>query len=239
VISKLYSKGIPDLRWRGFRFVVNPKRVNKRIISSIFFGFYESAEVRFIHKYFNGETDVVELGGSLGIVSAHIGSMLHSNKKLFIVEPNPELIAAATQNVSRYCKGQFELVNAALCYSGQEAALSISTNNTASQLVNGNGASNHEIRYVETITLSKLIKGRNLKEYSLVCDIEGAEVDFLINDHEALQCCREILIELHDTSYNGKDYSVSDLANLILQQGFKRIHNEGPVFLFRKENCKN
>ena len=105
--------------------------------------------------------------------------------------------------------------------------------------MNGDAAGDEEVRYVQTITLSKLINARNFTEYSLVCDIEGAEVDFLINDPEALYACREILIELHDTNHNGKNYSVNDLVNLILQQGFKRIHNEGPVFLFRKESIGN
>ena len=233
VITNFFSAGIPDIRWKGFKFMVNPEKVNKRIAASIFFGFYESSEIRFIHKYYSGETDVIELGGSLGIVSSHIGSLMRPGKKHIIVEPNPFLISVAKKNVERHSKGNFKIINAALNYASKKARLSVSTNNTASQLVtakNGDG----KIFEVDSLTLSSLVNGEDLDNYTLVCDIEGSEIDFLLNDADGLLKCAEILIELHGTQYNGISYEVEDLKNLILKNGFKQIDNEGPVYLFRK-----
>ncbi|HKP32090.1 MAG TPA: FkbM family methyltransferase [Chitinophagaceae bacterium] len=233
IINKIYPKGIPDIRWKGFKFLINSKKVSKRIAASIFFGFYESSEIRFIHKYYKGDSDVVELGGSLGIVSSHIGSLMKSGRKHIVVEPNPFLISVARKNIERHSHGDFNLINAALHYSSEKARLAITTNNTASQLVtslNDDG----KIFEIDSLTLGSIVEKEKLTNYSLVCDIEGSEIDFLLNDKEALQNCNQILIELHDTQYNGTAYNVEKLKNLILQAGFTQIDNEGPVYFFRK-----
>ena len=60
------------MRWSGYSFNVSPREMPKRIIASIFWGFYESAEIRLLNKYFKGDSDVIECGASSGIVSAFI-----------------------------------------------------------------------------------------------------------------------------------------------------------------------
>ena len=234
IISKIFSNNIPDLRWLNYRFLINPQKVNKKIAASIFFGFYESSEIRFVHKYYSGDSDVIELGGSLGIVSSHIGSLMKPDRKHIVVEPNPFLISVAKKNIEKHSKGNFKLINAALNYSSQKSRLAITTNNTANHLVaemTGDG----KIFEVDSLTLGSLVEGEKLTDYTLVCDIEGSEIDFLLNDAKALASCKEILIELHDTRNNDTFYSIADLKTLILKSGFKLVENEGPVFVFRRQ----
>ena len=68
-------------------------------------------------------------------------------------------------------------------------------------------------------------------------DIEGAEVSFLVNDAIVLQQCRQMFIELHDTKYKDRNYSVADLVTLIEQNGFKKIENDGPVYYFERKTA--
>src|SRR5687768_4025361 len=86
-----FPKNIPDIRWKGFAFNINDSGMLKQHVASIFWGFYESAEIRFIEKYVDGKMDVIELGASSGIVSAHIVRKLNPSAKMICVEGNSNL----------------------------------------------------------------------------------------------------------------------------------------------------
>ena len=80
-IKGIFGDSLPDIRWRGFRFIVTRDGISDRNRAMIFWGFYESAEIRLIEKYFDGKTDVIELGSSMGIVSTHIAKKLVAGKR--------------------------------------------------------------------------------------------------------------------------------------------------------------
>ena len=67
------------------------------------------------------------------------------------------------------------------------------------------------------------------KPYTLVCDIEGAEVALLKEDKKALKNCVQLFIELHETTYNGRFYSYEDLINLLIMNGFIFRSRDGNV----------
>ena len=234
ILLKLFKK-IPDLRWRGYSFFVNRPRPNKTMVASIFFGFYESAEIRLIHKYFKGNTDVVEAGGSLGIVSSHICSLLGTGKKQVVIEANPFLKDTIQANLGQFGSNNFKVVSAAIGYDSNEISFTISDNNTESRVNNSGSISGKDYR-VPALPLAKVLQMESIRDYALVSDIEGSEIGFLVNDADALQQCRQLFIELHNTSYRGVDYSVDQLVDLILKTGFKRVDNEGPVYYFERKN---
>src|SRR6185437_3344965 len=88
LIYKLSAGKIPSLRYLPYRFVVPRQYSMPAIHASIFWGFYESAEIRLINKFLNPDLPVIELGGSLGIISSFILNKLNSNTSLTVVEPN-------------------------------------------------------------------------------------------------------------------------------------------------------
>src|SRR4051794_25130001 len=67
--------------------------------AALFWGFYESAERRFVTRYLRRDLDVVELGGSIGVVSSLIASRLEGHARLISVEANPGLIDVLSSNV--------------------------------------------------------------------------------------------------------------------------------------------
>lgn len=234
IVTTVFSKTIPDIRWPRFRFVIPRQAVNKKIMASVFWGFYESAEIRFIERYFDGNTDVIEFGGSIGIVSSHIASKLKPGKKLLTIEANPFLIETIRRNVSRYIAlgAEYRLFNKAVGYHSPCVSLHITDNNTETRI--GDDLADGS-QTIPTCRLSDIIAQEQISNYTLVCDIEGSEAEVFENDKDSLQRCRQLFVELHDTAYNGKHYTVDSLLNILINEhGFRLRAHYRPVFLLEK-----
>ena len=234
----LYKNRIPDLRWKKFRFAVDPRYVNKSITASIFWGFYEGAEIRLIEKYLDGASDVIELGGSIGVVSSHILKKIKRGKKLITVEANPMLLQVINENLRRHkaADSEFKILNKAISYRSEEVFINITDNNTESTISSEKGTVKTGIPVAAT-TLTNIIREEQIADFALVSDIEGSEIEFLLKDGEALKKCRQLFIELHDTSYDGIDYSVDALKELLqTRHHFTLKDQHGPVCYFERKD---
>jgi FkbM family methyltransferase len=234
MIGVIFSNKIPDIRWRLFRFHVSPKQVNRKMVASIFWGFYESAEIRFVEKYVDGTRDVLELGGSIGVVSSHIASKLQHGKKLISVDANPMLVELIESNVKNHLKrgANAWVENCAISYFTDTVELVITDNNTETQVVKEPARNGSRI-VVRACTMESIVNANHLTEFAVVCDIEGSEIEILLNEGEILQRCSQLIIELHDTCYQQINYSVQDLVELIQgRHGFDLIEHHGPVYYF-------
>ncbi len=236
LIGVLFNYKIPDLRWRNFRFKVDKNFVRSQQIASIFWGFYESAEIRLIEKYLKGNRDVLELGGSIGIVSSHIVSKLIDARRLITVEANPNLIELITTNLRNHSRGEgiFEVENCALAYFKDSITFLASENNTESRVISDSESGKSHVS-VRACTLDYLVEKNNLSDFVLVCDIEGSEIEFLLHEKKALQKCNQLFIELHETGFEGVKYHVKDLMELIkTKHQFNLVEQQGFVFFFSK-----
>ncbi|MES2732322.1 MAG: FkbM family methyltransferase [Bacteroidota bacterium] len=232
----IFQNAIPDIRWRKYRFIVDEKSVNKRMIASILWGFYESAEIRYIEQYLNGNLNVLELGGSIGIVSSHIATKLKAGKLFVSVEANPYLVDIIEANVGRHIsKGaSLKVLNYAVSYGREQVHLNITNNNTETRVIKEETIEKIGI-VVNTKTVGAIVREFNMNEYALVCDIEGSEIEVLLHEDSSLEKCKQLFIELHDTFYCEKPYSVADLKELIQSKhGFMLIKQHGPVCYFSK-----
>jgi FkbM family methyltransferase len=228
VISRIFSNKIPNLRTLKFNEFIDVKSdfISNTVKSMIFWGFYESAEIRLIQKNLTNELMVVELGSSIGVVSREILKKLNNSKKLICVEANPFLIDKIKTNTSQY--NNIQIVNAALSYNeNKEVSITVSRNNTESRI---NNELNHNSIVIPTVKLSELIN----ESFILISDIEGSEVDFLLNDSETLRKCKKIFIELHSSSYKNKTYDIEELDKLIRSYGFELGDRDGFVFYYFK-----
>src|SRR5689334_8344200 len=91
---KIFSAGI--LQKQNLKITVKSKQITAGVAASIYWGFYESAEIRFIHKYLRHDLPIIELGTSVGIVACI--SRKKNSEQLVCVEANPELIAVIEKN---------------------------------------------------------------------------------------------------------------------------------------------
>jgi FkbM family methyltransferase len=235
LIVFLFKDKIPDIRWKGYAFTLRDTQIPASITASIFWGFYESAEIRFAEKYFRGNMNVLEMGGSCGIVSAHLVSKLHVGKKLISVEANSNLRAIWEENTRRYNHNASTLIllNNAIHYGSDAVAFHISGNTTESSAVNESKSNVNTIQ-IPAITLSKIVDVYQPGDYMLVCDIEGAEAAVFLNEDAALVSCKAILIELHTTTYKNVMYPVEALKKIIESKDFHLIDSHGPVFYFER-----
>jgi FkbM family methyltransferase len=237
LLQRLFRHSIPDIRWRGFRFSLPAKGVNKINVAAIFWGFYESSEIRMIRKFFDGNSDVVELGSSLGVVGSHIVSRLKPGKRLISVEANPLLVANIAGNLGRFAGPgvQFKVLNNAIGYQGGRAVMRISDDNTETRMIEKPGELSANDLEIDTITLSRIIETEGLSDFTLVCDIEGAEIGIIQSDPQSLKRCRHLFIELHTTSWEGRRFSPEELlSKLVGELGFQLISNHGPVCYLKK-----
>jgi FkbM family methyltransferase len=208
--------------------------INPRTKATLFWGFYEGAETRFVQRYLRSDLDVIELGSSIGVISSHIARKLDSPRRLICVEANPALIEILKRNVQLNRPDlNLTIVNAAVSYDNHDAFVpfALEDDTTASRL----GGQTDEVIQVQTVTLESIIADHNIQRYSLVCDIEGAEAGFIMNGSDTLRLCQQLIIEFHRTPWHGVIMSVEELAqHLRNKHGFSTVDQYGPVYVFQR-----
>tara|TARA_R110002124_G_scaffold148665_1_gene314327 strand:- start:1092 stop:1709 length:618 start_codon:yes stop_codon:yes gene_type:complete len=199
----------------------------------LFFKAYESAEIRFIHQYLNPNLPVIELGSSLGGVSCQIGLILPKNATFLCVEANPSLISTLKQNLTVNNVNSI-VINKAIG-NGSNILFEQSENNLVGQasVKNHSDKKSNKIE-VSTISLVQLCREYHITDFNFVCDIEGAEIQILLDEPEAFVHIQHFIIELHETFKDGFTYSVKDLVSLINKLSFETIDSYGNVFYFKK-----
>jgi len=226
-IGIVFQNRIPH---RGSKIQV-PSGGDPRVNASLYWGTYESAEIRFIRKFLTQPINVIELGSSIGGVSCEILKQISPSHKLVSVEANPNITAILKTNLDfNFPNNQTVLIHAAISYSeGDTVSYSLGKSNLSSRI----GTSGN-VQNVPTITLSKIVNDYMQGPYALISDIEGAEVQILANDKQALNQCSLMIIELHDCSYNGIAYTPEDLIIKIEKLGLKLLAQYGCVCAFSR-----
>ena len=212
----------------NLKFSTNSDGVGNAAIASLFFGFYESAEIRFVKKYLRSDLSVIELGSSLGIIATY--SRAINKNKLICVEANPSLISAIERNFQLNNIENFTIINAAIGYSDR-MFFEKGPNNVSGKL--STIFSERSIE-VDMVSLNSILNKYAVGGYVLICDIEGAEAQLLKNDSEALRNCQQIIIETHEGELDGVRFSPATLKEKIINLGFILVDKYGSNFVFKK-----
>lgn len=234
LISGIFKDSVPNIRCSKYVFSLDRKIVSKKTIAAIFFGFYESAEIKFIEKYLDKNLSVIEFGSSLGIVSSHIIGKLSQNNKFIMVEANPMLTSIIQKNIDKNLRHEikYAILNNAISYGSETVFLHEANDNTdttvSKKSLTSNGIS------VRSITLGSILREFDISDYAIVCDIEGSEIEWLMNEDTTINNCRQLIIELHETE-NDRLHTVENLKDIIIKKHkFEFIDNIGPVYYFKK-----
>jgi FkbM family methyltransferase len=189
------------------------------VVSSLFFGTYESAEVFLARELLYPAGDVVELGASMGVLSAHIARRLAPGARLVCVEPNVQLHAAIAQTVAENSPGARCTVVGAAVHYGSAETVTLDVSNVNSARVSEAGGM--EGLTVPVTSLSQVLREHGIGPYTLVCDIEGAEAGLLTCDAKALEGCQNMLIETHETDFQGQRFGTSGYLERLFALGFR------------------
>jgi FkbM family methyltransferase len=237
-----------QIRNRGCLIDTSHSSVSPSVKASLYWGAFEKSEVLFVKQHLPTQYDVIELGAGIGVVSSHISKRLEPDRRLLCVEANPDIVPWISRNVQQNSAIQPIVVHAAIDYSGQptmemrladrhlDSSLesSGSTPNRREQ-VGGERSDRSERRVaVPVMTLTELWQQLGMSPFSLVADIEGAELGILEEESECLSACQGMVIELHATQRrDGTRVEVSELVDLIKKRHqLELVARRGEVFAF-------
>ncbi|HTE02440.1 MAG TPA: FkbM family methyltransferase [Mucilaginibacter sp.] len=217
--------------FHGLTIDVSEKVITPLTKSLLYYQIYEKPEVTFVQKHLAADDDVIELGSSIGVMGS-IVSRIQTSGRYISVEADPALINANNKNMTLNRKTDYTLLNKAIDYSNATVSFSVSDSSLSGK-VSSDGLGKSTVT-VGTITLDNICTAYDFGKYTLISDIEGAEITILLNDEPALKKCGKMIIELHDTVYGGKKYSIKDMTELIISNGFALADQERAVFVFIK-----
>lgn len=201
--------------------------------SMIYWRQYERREIRLIQRHLRRDLPVIDLGASLGVTTTAICATVGKGATVVSVEANPNLMPCLARTKEQNAFDNLELISAAVDYSGAPDVPFIVY---GANLGSHKGYSD-DAESVPTVRLSDIVSRYGFGQYSLVCDIEGAEVEMACRETDAatLNGCAQMIIELHHTSYEGRAFTPSDAADLIADKFRMRLMKRvGNVYLFEK-----
>lgn len=179
---------------------------------------YEAAEAELINAYLKPDTDVIELGGCIGIVSATIRDRIGPDARHIVVEANPDIAPLALENAMGPYPTRTELVQAAVDYSGAGHVRFARGHNQHVGHVARDGEDGFEAPAVTLSALAKKLPGR----FALVCDIEGGERALIAREAATLQRCDLLILEVHPGVYEDGDEGVDALNAALAKIGLHR-----------------
>jgi FkbM family methyltransferase len=222
-----------EVRSRGCMLDLSDPVVEPSKFAAIFWGLYERWERRFATQWLPTDVPVVELGSSLGVVSAAICHRLAPGVKLVCLEANTRLLGVLRRNLDLNGRSDAALVHAAIDYEnlGLNTVPFVGTGDTLVACVARDGAGEE----ISRTTLRAVLATHGIGDFSLVSDIEGAEAGLIAEERDTLQRCRCAVLELHNTTYRGRELAVPQLVAALEEMGLRLVAEHFPVYAFRRE----
>ena len=202
-------------------------------------GKYERAEAAMILKHLPPDRPVIELGGSLGVISTLIRSRLAPGTRHVVVEANPDILDICAKNAQRGSRaGDTDVVYAAYYPGGGDAVFLLGADVHSNTLEAGKG--NGRRITVPAVTLERLLSRiGNPGNVTVVCDIEGAEAALFLEEHEMLDHVGMMIVELHPDAYGAWGTTEKALLSVARKRGLAEIDRmEDTVVLARQRAGK-
>ena len=224
-----WRKG-PGFDYHGIRIEL-PDHIPFGMCRQLMQGRYEEPERRLVEKFMDPVLPVIEIGGSLGVLSSFIGSRLTPRTPFLVVEANSRIIGTCLTNAraGRGPCGLLTVINAALAYGTREIAFPVSDQIHANRI----GADGPDMRVVPAKTLAQLRE--QLGEpgpFTLIMDVEGYEFEAFENDQGALASCSLAIVETHPGVFEAQGKTLDQFLDLVFSQGFEVLARDGTSYAF-------
>lgn len=200
-------------------------------------GFYEAPERAMIAKWLPKDLPVIELGGSYGIVSHAIRRHLTPGTPLLVVEANPDLLPFCRENAALAGSADStQVIGAALAYGADTVRFLVTNSVHTSHITDSDTADGQgqviavPARSLPDLLLTAAVAG----DFSLVCDIEGAEFDLLRRDAAALRRCALMVMEIHPASFMDRASSITEFHRMLDAAGFDIIDHDALVIVGKR-----
>lgn len=216
----------------GMHFSVRNPLIHTAHKSTILFGIYEVPEREFVQRHVHPTDSVVELGGSIGVVSCTINRILDVPTRHVVVEANPTLIPTLELN-RRLNDAQFEVVHALVGYGSTFGSFT-----STGHFLTGSVSAEHGDRVcVRSTDLGTLIAQLGNSPVVLVSDIEGSEVELVENELTTIQeQVSTIIMETHPGEI-GADRTRAMLRRLA-EAGLQEVERNGDVVVLNNVHMR-
>jgi len=209
-----------------------PKDVSFDLKNALLREKYETEECTFIERYLSPAMDVIELGGSIGVLSAFTRSRLEPNTRQIVVEANPDIAEICRRNIAPYdTMGTSKVIQAAVSYSEKDSITFFTGENPHVGRIGGTGQGGKQIE-VPVTRLEDICAENGIDRFALICDIEGAEVELIEKSALWKTHCALIILETHPGFYADGTHTQNDLVAKILAAGFRQLDAQRGVYAF-------
>lgn len=224
IAAKLLRDRIPH---RGLTIDTSDPVVTPEIKAALLLGGYESGEYRFVQRHLPRDVDVVELGGSLGVISCTTRRAIAPERRMVIVEADPRLANSLRRNLAlNGCETNTTVAEVAISYGGGDTvAFAMGESSVSGRIASE--APDLQTVQVPARTLSGLLDEHGITDFALISDIEGVEWQILRHDLDALARARIIIMETHDSREHGTHQQL--VATLLDSGRFRLLDSHGPV----------
>ena len=236
VLDRLTSSGPDKYVLEGVKFVV-PRDTAEGARRALKSGDYELPERDMIAQWLPRDLPVIELGGSFGIVSNKIRRHIAPQHALVVVEAITSLVDLCHRNATTGAGvGKVEVVNAALAYGeGATVRFRITPGVHMSHVASRDEAG--LLIEVPRVSLADLRRDHKIPgPYSLVCDIEGAELAMIENDTVALRDCAVMVMEVHSGPILAAGRSMTHFLRLLSDLGFEVVDRKKSVIVAKNRH---
>jgi FkbM family methyltransferase len=194
---------------------------------------YEAEEAQFIQSTLTPGTAVIELGGSLGVISRVIRRAIGPGATHIVVEANPDLATVCAANAGAGASaGALHMHQAAIAYT-DAATVRFDRGDTAhtGQLAAAGASDTFDAR---AIRLSALVNDLPDGPYALVSDIEGGEYPmFLQEPAETFARLSHAIIEIHPDTFRSMGGSEAAFFEAAERKGLTLLERRADVVLMQ------
>ncbi len=185
-----------SVRIDGGRFEVSSPVVSTYQAGLLALGRYEVAERAALRAFLDPELALIDCGASIGVVSCLANARLHHREQHLAVEANPAVVPVLEANRALN-QGAFSVVHAAIAYGAASVEFGVNADFLASSVGMRGG---HRRVSVPAVTVSALIARLQTPACTLLCDIEGMELELFRHDVDAIRrSVRCVMFESHLT----------------------------------------
>lgn len=216
------------VRLDGCEFLLNSPAIPTILKSRVLFGKYEIPEREALRKYLDPQLPVIEFGGSIGVIACLTNKKISNPKQHIVIEANPDILPLLKANRD-INKCQFTILHRAVAYGSDEITFHLGYDFLASNM---KIPSNRSVN-VPTISLRKIIDEYKFNRFTLICDIEGAEIELIKNEGDIFrERVQTLIIETHPGITGEK--SVADTLMQISHMGFSVVFESEDTHVLEK-----
>jgi FkbM family methyltransferase len=231
------ASGLGTVTVEGCRFRIDSPLVSDALKSRLLYGRYERTERELLRRHLAPSPPVLELGGGMGVVACVVNGRLVDRTRHVVVEANPLMLPLIRANAEMN-GSKFTLVHGAISYGATHVSLHAGEDLLGSQTTRadgggiGNGSGPALSGSVPVVTLENLIDRYGFDQCTLICDIEGAEIDLVDHECDTLRSHVAMIVIEEHPEYCSAEVRASMFRRLE-EAGFEKIETLRKVSVLR------